>query len=159
MGMASPGFTPSPATLVGVTSGTTFTDATPEPWACSYKLTTVDHAGNESPAASPATVSGVGDVAAPAAFALRGSEPNPFNAGTTVRWDVPEGGGRVELAIFDARGCRVRTLVDEVLPAGRHSLRWDGRDQAGRKVATGTYFCRLAAAGRAMGAMKMSLVQ
>ena len=154
-----PGFTPSPATLVGVTSGTTFTDATPEPWTCSYKLTTVDHAGNESPAASPATVSGVGDVAAPAAFALRGSEPNPFNAGTTVRWDVPEGGGRVELAIFDARGCRVRTLVDEVLPAGRHSLRWDGRDQAGRKVATGTYFCRLAAAGRAMGAIKMSLVQ
>lgn len=154
-----PGFTPAPDNLVGATAATTWTDATPEPWTWSYKLTCVDHAGNESPAAAPSQVSGAGDATVPAAFALSGPAPNPFNAGTTVRWEVPAGGANVELAIFDARGCRVRTLVEGVLPAGRHSLRWDGRDEAGRALATGTYFCRLAADGRTVRAVKMSLVQ
>jgi hypothetical protein len=154
-----PGFTPTPDNLVGATAAATWTDATPAPWPYSYKVTSVDHAGNESAAAAPAAASDVGDTTVPAAFALRGSEPNPFNAGTTVRWEVPAGGARVELAIFDARGCRVRTLIEGALPAGRHSLRWDGRDDAGRTLATGTYFCRLAADGRTVRAIKMSLVQ
>lgn len=154
-----PGFTPAPENLVGATAGTTWTDATPAPWSYSYKLTSVDHAGNESAAAAPVHVSGAEDATVPGAFALRGAEPNPFNAGTTVRWEVPAGGARVELAVFDARGCRVRTLVAGALPAGRHSLRWDGRDDAGHTLATGTYFCRLAADGRTVRAIKMSLVQ
>ena len=50
--------------------------------------------------------------------------------------------------VFDVAGRRVRSLVDGPLPAGRHEVAWDGRDQAGRAVASGTYFSRLCAGGR-----------
>ena len=55
--------------------------------------------------------------------------------------DVPA----VRLKIFDVRGLLVRTLVDDVRPAGRHSAVWKGRDDAGRAVASGVYFYRISA--------------
>ena len=50
--------------------------------------------------------------------------------------------GRVSLVVFDVRGQRVRTLVDADLPAGRHAVRWDGRDQSGRGVPSAPYLAR-----------------
>jgi flagellar hook assembly protein FlgD len=47
------------------------------------------------------------------------------------------------LAIYDARGARVRTLLATRLPAGRHAIVWDGRDAGGSAVASGIYFSRL----------------
>ncbi|MGD9547619.1 MAG: FlgD immunoglobulin-like domain containing protein [Candidatus Krumholzibacteriia bacterium] len=153
-----PGFEPDPTTLVGATAGTAWTDPTAAPWSFSYKLTCIDHAGNESDPASPLQVSGVEESPVPEAFALRPCAPNPFNAATIIRWDVPSGGGRVTLAIYDARGARVRLLTDGVQPAGRHSLRWDGRDDGGRALAAGVYFCRMVAPSSTQ-TVKMSLVQ
>ncbi len=49
-----------------------------------------------------------------------------------------------ELAVFDASGRLVRVLARGTLGSGEHLLRWDGRDAAGRPVAGGTYYCRLA---------------
>jgi hypothetical protein len=154
----SPDFTPGPQSLIGATATATWNDQATDPWRYSYKVTCVDHAGNESGPATPQQTSGVDALPAPSAFALRGNEPNPFNAGTTVRYEVPDGGGQVTLAVFDTRGCRVRTLVDGVMPAGRHGVKWDGRDDQGRGVATGTYFCRLLAPGFTR-THKMSLLQ
>lgn len=68
--------------------------------------------------------------------------PNPFNPATTLRLDLPHD-ATVCLAVFDARGRQVRLLVDgDVLAAGAHDLRWDGRDGAGRPLAAGTYLAR-----------------
>jgi flagellar hook assembly protein FlgD len=53
------------------------------------------------------------------------------------------------LRIHDARGRLVRTLVDEVLPAATHLRTWDGTDAAGRRVASGVYYCRLSGPGGA----------
>ncbi len=153
-----PGFVPTPAGLVDTTASTTFSDAAPDPWDNYYVVTTVDHAGNESAPAAPAAMSGVDDSVTPSAFRLGANEPNPFNAGTMIRWDVPIGGAPVSLAIYDLRGARVRTLVDGAQPAGRHSLHWDGRDDRGRTLATGVYFCRLATAV-SVQVIKMSLIQ
>jgi flagellar hook assembly protein FlgD len=72
--------------------------------------------------------------------------PNPFNPATTIAFEVPVA-GRVHLAVYDARGALVRTLVDGALPAGPWREQWDGRDQRGRAVASGVYFVRLAAGG------------
>jgi flagellar hook assembly protein FlgD len=102
--------------------------------------------------------SGVEATPAPTAFALRANEPNPFNAGTTIRYDVPAGGGRVDLAIYDARGSLVRRLLGGEEPAGRRQLRWDGRDDNGRTLATGVYFCRMSTPA-GVHTRKMSLVQ
>ena len=45
--------------------------------------------------------------------------------------------------MFAANGKRVRTLLNGVLPAGANQLVWDGRDDSGRRVPSGTYFYRL----------------
>ena len=83
--------------------------------------------------------------AQPAAYLLHANAPNPFNPRTTLSFDLPAA-GRVRLEIFDARGRRVRVLVDEVLPAGRHAAVWDGTDAGGRALASGVYLCRMEAA-------------
>lgn len=82
----------------------------------------------------------------PTAYALRGVWPNPFNASTMIAVDLPVAGA-VELVLFDVLGRRVRDLSTTVPGApGRHVTRWDGRDDAGRDVASGLYFVRLVAA-------------
>lgn len=68
--------------------------------------------------------------------------PNPFNPATTLVFYL-ESPSRAQLAIYDLRGTRVSTLLDETTPAGRHSLVWNGVDSAGRQVGSGVYICRL----------------
>jgi hypothetical protein len=70
------------------------------------------------------------------------SYPNPFNPTTTIPFEVAAQ-GRVTLQVFDTQGKLVRTLCDEVLPAGVHQAVWDSHDNVGRQVATGVYFVRL----------------
>ncbi len=82
----------------------------------------------------------------PLATRLLGARPNPFNPQTVVAFDLARA-GRVRLGIFDLRGRLVRDLVEDALPAGRHEVRWDGRDADGRETASGVYLCRLEADG------------
>jgi len=70
--------------------------------------------------------------------------PNPFGAGTTIRYGLLAP-AHVRVDIYDVRGALVRRLVDENIPAGHHRAAWDGRDDRGRRVGSGIYFCRLQA--------------
>jgi len=70
------------------------------------------------------------------------AQPNPFPACTQLDIDVPPEGA-AQLAVYDPTGRRVRTLADGRLAPGRHALRWDGRDDAGRLVGNGVYLIRL----------------
>ncbi len=80
--------------------------------------------------------------------ALEANVPNPFNPDTRIAFQVPDGAPRrVRLVVYDVRGARVRTLVDRVQRGGRFEARWDGRDDRGRRVASGVYFYRLELAG------------
>lgn len=90
---------------------------------------------------------GVPDEITPESYKLRQNAPNPFNPRTTIRYDVPAGGGNVEIEIVDVAGRLVRTLVNEHQTQGEKSVEWDGRDEAGNQLATGVYFYRLAAPG------------
>ncbi len=85
---------------------------------------------------------GAPTVAAPAIFALAQNAPNPFGPRTMIRFSVPRE-GPVSLKVFNVGGRLVRTLVDERMPAGPHAVRWDGRDEGGRALASGVYFYRL----------------
>lgn len=70
--------------------------------------------------------------------------PNPFNAETQISWNIPENqGGTYTLMLFDVRGNRVATFVDQYLPGGKYNLKWDGTDQSGNPVASGLYFLTL----------------
>ncbi len=90
-----------------------------------------------------------GPLPAPVATALVSVHPNPFNPQTRIVYDLATA-GPLRLEIFDLRGTRVRTLVADAQTAGRHAAVWDGRDDAGREVASGTYAVRLAADGLRM---------
>lgn len=68
--------------------------------------------------------------------------PNPFNAQTTIRFELPRA-GLTELGIYDLRGGLVRTLIAGYFPAGPTAAVWDGRDGEGRSVASGQYAFRL----------------
>ena len=83
----------------------------------------------------------------PDRFRLFQNYPNPFNPETTIRYRLATP-GPVELAIFDIRGRRVRTLVRAKQRTGAHTVNWDGRDAKGRAVASGVYVYRLVAGGR-----------
>jgi hypothetical protein len=83
----------------------------------------------------------------PETFALGQNCPNPFNPSTTIRYDVPVGGGRVTLRIYGINGALVRTLVKSDRPGGQHTVEWDGLDNSGRSVSSGIYFYRLRARG------------
>ena len=92
-----------------------------------------------------ATVTGPAakSVAALQAFALYANYPNPFNAETQMTYALPVAGA-VELAIYNVRGQRVRTLVQGVQAAGRYQIVWDGRNDTGAALASGVYLSRLA---------------
>ncbi|MCL2064747.1 MAG: T9SS type A sorting domain-containing protein [Candidatus Cloacimonetes bacterium] len=73
---------------------------------------------------------------------LEGNYPNPFNPTTTISYNIGQA-GNVKLQVFNIRGQVVRTLVDEVQNAGRHSIVWNGDDSNSNNVASGIYFYRL----------------
>jgi hypothetical protein len=91
-------------------------------------------------------------------FQLLGNYPNPFNASTTISWQLarlagavgqaPQNnaagqavGSRVQLKVYDLLGKEIATLVDERQEAGYHTIMWDGRDDNGNPMASGIYFC------------------
>ena len=51
--------------------------------------------------------------------------------------------GSVQLAVYGVTGQLVRVLVNESMDSGRHSITWNGRDAAGRRVSSGLYLYRL----------------
>jgi choice-of-anchor B domain-containing protein len=85
----------------------------------------------------------------PAAFALRQNYPNPFNPSTTIEFSLPSA-APVTLAVYNALGAPVATLLRDEEEAGTHSVRWNGTDDRGRPVASGVYFCRLSAANQSL---------
>ena len=80
----------------------------------------------------------------PATYQLSQNYPNPFNPETAIRYALPRD-EKVTLAIFNIRGQLVKTLVDEPVRAGHHSVLWKGRDDADRPVASGIYFVQMQA--------------
>ena len=89
-------------------------------------------------------VKGDGEVFLPRRSFLGQSYPNPFNASVAIKYGVPvENPERVELAVFNVVGEKVRILAGDALQDGEHRATWDGRDEQGREVASGVYLYRL----------------
>jgi hypothetical protein len=68
--------------------------------------------------------------------------PNPFNPETTINYSLKEN-SKVSLNIYNIKGQKVNTLVNEMISAGEHSVIWDGRDSNGNRVGSGIYFYKL----------------
>jgi len=85
-----------------------------------------------------------GESTLPKGFALHQAYPNPFNPSTTITFDVPiESRHAVSLQLYDIKGQLVETLVNEVFPAGSHSIQWNPVN-----LASGLYIIQLKAGNK-----------
>lgn len=96
------------------------------------------------------------DGVLPDEYALDQNWPNPFNPVTKISFDLPKTGA-VTLAVYNLLGEKIETLVDCVLPAGKHSFSWRA-DQNGRDLASGVYFYKLNTEGASLS-RKMLLLK
>jgi uncharacterized membrane protein len=78
----------------------------------------------------------------PAVTTLHGAYPNPFNPMTTVRFSLARE-QHVRLAVYSTTGRLVNLLVDESFAAGDHPVVWNGTDNAGRGMPSGTYLFQM----------------
>ncbi len=60
----------------------------------------------------------------------------------TIRYELTAESG-VQLAIYDCLGQEIRALIASREAKGAHFAVWDCRDDRGRPVSSGVYFCRL----------------
>jgi hypothetical protein len=68
--------------------------------------------------------------------------PNPFNASTTISFNLPKA-GQVTLTIYDIAGREIKQLVEGDYEVGPYSIIWDGQDSDGQIVSSGIYFYKL----------------
>ena len=68
--------------------------------------------------------------------------PNPFNPTTEISYSIPAD-DEVEIAIFNVKGQKIKTLVSDRMVKGKHSVVWDGEDKYGKAVSSGVYFTHL----------------
>lgn len=100
----------------------------------------------------------------PAAFTLSQNFPNPFsvqgsfsNRGTEISFQLTRS-EVVELSVYTIAGEKVRILMAGTVPPGRHAVHWNGADEYGRRLASGTYVYRLKA-GNLQTARKLVILQ
>ncbi len=97
------------------------------------------------------------DLSTPEPLRLSQNVPNPFNPSTRIAFGLPgTGDQRVDLAVYDLQGRRIRTLVAGRMPGGGHEVIWRGEDETGRPAASGVYLYRLQTeTGRRSGRMTL----
>jgi len=80
----------------------------------------------------------------PIVFKLNQNYPNPFNPDTKIQFSLPAD-SKIELAIYNIKGQKVKQLTDKYYLTGVHSEIWNGKDESGKAVSTGMYFYRIKA--------------
>ncbi|QQS35326.1 MAG: T9SS type A sorting domain-containing protein [Ignavibacteriales bacterium] len=80
----------------------------------------------------------------PDKFALEQNYPNPFNPATTVQFDVPQTSD-VVIKIYDMLGQEVRTLFSGQVEGGTYKVQWDGLNNSGQQISSGSYIYRMTA--------------
>ncbi|MDP8201543.1 MAG: FlgD immunoglobulin-like domain containing protein [Candidatus Tenebribacter burtonii] len=110
-----------------------------------FYLTTVNQYGMESDPSEIVegySVDANGNII-PITTELNGNYPNPFNPTTTISFSVAQTSSLVNVEIFNIKGQKVKQLVNEVLPAGKHIVVWNGKDDNGKQAASGIYFYKM----------------
>jgi len=137
-----------PYSFLTGTPYTTYLDGNISAGITYYYVVTAVYPEGESPFSNPSQASceNVGiEENEPEAFTteLLQNYPNPFNPSTTISFSVTQTSSFVTLDIFNLKGQKVKTLVNEKLDSGFHSYTWYGNDNSGKKVSSGIYFYRL----------------
>jgi len=93
----------------------------------------------------------------PDSYSLLQNFPNPFNPSTMIEYQITKP-MRVKLNVYDVQGRFMRELVNEEKSSGSYSVIWDGKDNSGNLVASGTYFYKIQS-GEFIQVKKMTLLK
>jgi flagellar hook assembly protein FlgD len=103
----------------------------------------LDSSGNNKrlivPVSLTVTATDADSNAIPAITELIGNYPNPFNPETVIKYGLKTD-TKVLLEIYNLRGQKVKTLINDSQSAGYHQITWNGRDKTGKQTASGVYF-------------------
>ncbi len=105
----------------------------------------------------PSGVESEGDQGQTGELQLRANRPNPFSSPTMIEYAL-ERDGEVELQICDVTGRNIRMLFHGMLAAGEQRFVWDGRDDSGREMPSGTYYYQVRM-GDQVGSRGMILIR
>jgi hypothetical protein len=142
------GVTPVPSNFLTNAVDTVVVDTSAPAISLYYVVTANDVHDNQSPASNQASVSPATDadeLPPIASFTVLQNHPNPFTGTTAFQLGLPTA-AVVSLEVYDVGGRRVRAMNIRG-PAGWQRMSFDGRNDAGRLLASGVYFCRISALG------------
>jgi len=119
-----------------------------------YKIVNVDYSGEET---YYGPVSGtlssindhlflVDDMIVPDQYKLYNNSPNPFNSGTSIKFDIPDNRfnqNHITIQVFDVSGKKVTELFHGLLNPGRYQIKWNGKNDADMDMASGLYILSL----------------
>jgi hypothetical protein len=105
--------------------------------------------GDDDPAAKEAEL--------PKGYGLSQNYPNPFNPTTQIAYSLPQS-EHVTIQVFNFQGQLIKTLIDQMMPAGEHTIEWNATGETGNRVASGVYLYRLST-GEISQSKKMTLVK
>ena len=74
---------------------------------------------------------------------LHANFPNPFNPETTISFDIAQTSSSVSIDIYNIKGQKVKTLVDDIFEVGKHTITWNGTDGNNKSVSSGIYFYKM----------------
>ncbi len=106
-----------------------FVDEPIQPFTTDYHLVSFDKDFNDG-------------FAIPKWVELSNNYPNPFNPITTISFSIPKE-TMVKLSVYNIKGQKVATLVNQEMSVGRHEIVWDGKNSLGKETGSGVYFYRL----------------
>lgn len=86
------------------------------------------------------------------------NHPNPFNPSTTIGYSI-QNDSKVDLTIFNIKGQRIKTLVNNNFTKGFHSVIWNGNDETGKAVSSGIYYYKLKINGKTEAVKKCVLLK
>jgi hypothetical protein len=89
---------------------------------------------------------------------FRSVYPNPFNPMTEIKFVVNKG-DLVQLNVYNIRGQKVRTIIQDNLPANEYTMIFDGKGDGGENLASGSYFARLRIGKEVVQVRQMTLVK
>jgi len=89
---------------------------------------------------------------------LEGNSPNPFNPITEINFSVAQTSSFVTIDVYNLKGQKIKTLMNDILPAGQHSVIWNGTDESGKSVSSGVYLYKMKS-GNYQNTKKMILMK
>ena len=122
----------------------------PQTFDAFFKVVAHDAQGNRASAQGDTALAivtsvGVGDGPA-LALSLGAIVPNPTRGAARVSFTLPQP-SKVRMSLVDVQGREVEVLMDDVRPAGRHDVAWNGRI-GGATAPAGIYFLRFESEGK-----------